>query len=206
MSIWVHGHQPEVARGWITQGPGYRGPSCRRCTARASGAGACWRRRPRLSRGGRRRCLCPARTARASPCSSWRARTLRWTAATPPSCTRTAVRRAARPAGAGHLGRSVGGVRLSAHLSPQPARACAAWLDRHAPRLLCCAGPGRRSWQRGGPGAGADSERRARRAGFDITMFPTFSTSRLVFLRAFNGVYAIAGIRCAAGRTRHNVT
>ncbi len=28
-------------------------------------------------------------------------------------------------------------------------------------------------------------------------MFPTFSTSRLVFLRAFNGVYAIAGIRCA---------
>lgn len=35
-------------------------------------------------------------------------------------------------------------------------------------------------------------------AGFDITMYPTFSVSRLVFLRAFNGVYAIAGIRCAS--------
>ncbi|KAK9846656.1 hypothetical protein WJX81_008596 [Elliptochloris bilobata] len=31
--------------------------------------------------------------------------------------------------------------------------------------------------------------------GFDITVGPTFSVSRLAFLRAYNGVYAIAGIR-----------
>lgn len=31
--------------------------------------------------------------------------------------------------------------------------------------------------------------------GFDITVGPTFSVSRLAFLRAYKGVYAIAGIR-----------
>ena len=37
-------------------------------------------------------CLCPARTARASPCSSLRTRMSRWTATTPRTSTRTAVR------------------------------------------------------------------------------------------------------------------
>lgn len=36
---------------------------------------------------------------------------------------------------------------------------------------------------------------RAGGPGFDITVGPTFSVSRLAFLRAYKGVYAIAGIR-----------
>ena len=40
------------------------------------------------------------------------------------------------------------------------------------------------------------------RAGFGITTEPTFSVSRLAYILAYGGVYAIAGIRCACIRHR----
>ena len=44
------------------------------------------------------------------------------------------------------------------------------------------------------------------RAGFGITTEPTFSVSRLAYILAYGGVYAIAGIRCACIPASHACT
>ncbi len=203
MWMRVYGHQPDVARGWSHQGPGYL-----RADAAASAQIRGWRvlaRAPAPEPRPPPQVFVPGKDGTRIPMFIVARKNLTLDGSHPtflyayggappgPAGGR-------RPSGPCGKFSNVGGVRLSAQLSNPLSQACVNCFDRRAPRLLVL-----RHSRLDGAGSAAvavlaPTPRRARRAGFDITMFPTFSTSRLVFLRAFNGVYAIAGIRCAGAQ------